>query len=397
MANTTTSPAMSLPIPIVGIDPGPQWAIDVDSCLTIIDGHNHSAGQGNPVTPSGLNISSDLTFNNNNATAVRSLRFQSQSTTLGLISDVGCVYEVTGNLWYNNGSGVPVQITNGSSIVGTAGSITGLVPPASASYNTGSATFIWQSDANTPANLDAASVLFRNLSAGSNAVTLNPPSSLGSNYSLTLPTIPASQMFMTLDNAGNMAAPWAVDNSTIEVASGTTVQVKDGGITDAKIQAGGLNTPSYANNSVTTIKRAPTVISFGSSSGSYNNATNGETLATFVNITSTGKGVQIQLTSVPGTSEAFSAYFNANAGTGVSAFTKLWLVSGVTPSGGAVLATWIDDIDRSFNNIPLTIPQYVIADGGLSAGVYTLYITTRLSTVGGQINMNFMQLVAYEL
>lgn len=50
MANTTTSPNMGMPVPVVGTDPGPDWANNINACLSIIDSHNHSTGQGAPVT-----------------------------------------------------------------------------------------------------------------------------------------------------------------------------------------------------------------------------------------------------------------------------------------------------------------------------------------------------------
>lgn len=244
---------MSLPIPTVGQEPGPQYASDVNNSFTIIDGHTHNPGSGVQVTTSGLNINADLSINNNNLTAVRSVRFQSQGSPIGGAQDLNCAYVAGVDLWYNDGNGNQIQLTLNGSIAGTAGSISGLVPPASASYNSGSGTFIWQSAVNTPANMDFASAIFRNMTSGSNGVTVSAPSALGSNYSLVWPTIPGTTNFVSLDTSGNFAAVWNVDNTTINF-TGNNIQVKPAGITATQIANDAVTTPAILNGAVTAPK-----------------------------------------------------------------------------------------------------------------------------------------------
>jgi len=212
MPFTNNSPNMLLPIPEVGLDPGPQYATDVNNCLTIVDGHNHSPGYGVQVNPTGIDINSDLPFNDNNLTSARSLRLQPQSTVLSGASDLGCLYEVVNDLFYNDGQGNQIRITQSGGIAGTPGSIANLVSPASASYVALSKTFVFQSAANTPANMDIASLVLRNLIANSHALTLNPPSAMGADYSLTLPSLPGSTSFLTIDTAGNISGSTPVAN-----------------------------------------------------------------------------------------------------------------------------------------------------------------------------------------
>ncbi len=222
MAFESTSPNMLLTIPGVGLTSGPQYATDVNNCLTIIDSHDHSPGHGVKVTPSGLNINADLTFTGNNATNLRTVRFTPQTQVLNPIAtpaDVGALYEVVNDLWYSNGAGLQIQITNSSGVAGTPGSIANLTPPASASYVSSNQTFVFQQNTNTAANIDVASVILRDTTVSSNGVTLSPPNPIGSSYGLTLPTLPSVQSFMTLDAAGNMAAPWTVDNNTIKIVA----------------------------------------------------------------------------------------------------------------------------------------------------------------------------------
>src|ERR1700722_5805524 len=124
MSNFLISPNMDLPIPVVGVDPGPDYANNLDSCLTLIDGHNHSPGYGVLINPDGLDINTDLTMNQNNLTNVRSIRFFPQSAPLSLVTDITCLYSVTesgsnGDLWYNDASGNQIQITKTGAVLAT--------------------------------------------------------------------------------------------------------------------------------------------------------------------------------------------------------------------------------------------------------------------------------------
>lgn len=218
---TTISANMSLPVPVVGNEPGPTYASDINQCMTTIDAHNHSTGSGVPITPSGITISSDLPFGGNNATLLRSVRFSSQSSVLVAAADVGCLYESGADLYFNDGNGTSIRITQSGGVVGTPGSISGLASPASATYVSGTKTFVWQSDVNTPANMDFGSIILRNISASSNGMTLNPPAAMGSNFAITFPTLPGSQSFMTLDAAGALATPAIYPLTNAGIANST--------------------------------------------------------------------------------------------------------------------------------------------------------------------------------
>lgn len=267
MSGEIVSPNMMLPVPGVGVTEGPQYASDINSCLTLIDAHNHSSGQGVQITPSGLDISSDLSFQNHNATLLRTARFSQQSGVLALASDLRCLYAVNDDLYYNDGAGNNVRITQSGAVAGTPGSIANLVSPASASYVSLDATFVWQSDANTPANMDMGGIILRNILANSKGLTITPPAAMGSDYSIILPALPASQKIMTLDASGNMTAPYVVDNSTIEVSS-NTIQVKDLGITTAKLASSAV-IMSKIDTTAVSIGRLTLKQSYTSGSGNF--------------------------------------------------------------------------------------------------------------------------------
>ena len=151
-----TSPNMGLPIPIVGVEPGPQYATDINNALTTIDGHNHTPGNGVQVPTGGININADLPFSSNNATLLRSTRFAPQSSTFSLAADVGCLYENGVDLYYRDGNGNNVRITQSGGVSGSPGSIANLTSPATASYVAGNSTFVWQSAANIASEVEAS-------------------------------------------------------------------------------------------------------------------------------------------------------------------------------------------------------------------------------------------------
>lgn len=200
------SPNMNLPVPSVGETGGPQYATDEVACFNIVDAHDHTSGSGVQITPSGLNINVDFPMNTNNITMVKSLRFTAQGSPLAGGSDLGCLYESGVDLYYNDGSGNQVRITQSGGVAGSPGSIGSLSSPASATYVAATPAFVFQSAANTPANIDGGSHVFRNLTASSNGITLSAPNALGSNYTITLPALPAQTNVMTINTSGNLGS-----------------------------------------------------------------------------------------------------------------------------------------------------------------------------------------------
>ena len=193
------SPNMDLPVPVVGQEPGPDYAKDVNNSLSLIDAHDHSPGKGVQITPAGLNINTVLSFQSNFASNLAGLNLIPQSVTPG----INTIYESGVDLFFVDGNGNNIRLTQSGSIAGTTGSISGLVPPASASYVSGLSTFFWQSNVNIAANMDFGSATLRNLSPNSTfGLTLSPPSGLSSNYTITLPVLPSVNSFMEIDNAG---------------------------------------------------------------------------------------------------------------------------------------------------------------------------------------------------
>lgn len=241
MANTTPTIYMNLPNPVPGEDPGPDYADNLYSSLVILDQHDHTPGSGQQIAPDGLNINNNLPFNGNNAIDLRSVRFRPQSTPIpGSTPDLGCLYESGVDLYYNDGSGNQIRITQSGTVAGASGTITGLPSgTASAAFVAPSGTFVFQQATNTGANMDIATLILRYPGSyptpAGNFIAIQAPSSLATGFAFTLPAnTPASNgSFLTSDTAGTLSYT-NVDNSTLEITA-SVIQVKDQGITQSKL------------------------------------------------------------------------------------------------------------------------------------------------------------------
>lgn len=198
---------MGLPVPTVSVDSGPDWAQSINASLSIIDGHDHSPGSGVLITPSGIDVNSDFPFNNMNATVFRSVRFNPQSAPIAQATDIGCLYEAGVDLYYNDGGGNQIRITQSGTVTGATGTITGLPSgTASASYSAG--VFTFESATSTPAELNVGSVVIGQEVAGGFGVTVQASASQTSNYGITLPAaLPAALSYLQMDTSGNILTP----------------------------------------------------------------------------------------------------------------------------------------------------------------------------------------------
>ena len=356
MSNTIATPNMGLNLPIPGVDPGPDYALNINASFGTLDSHNHSNGQGVQINPSGLNINSDLSFISNNAINLRTARFVSQSSTLSLATDLDCLYVVGVDLYYNDGSGNKVRITQSGGVAGSPGSISNLSSPASASYVSANSTFVWQSATSTSANLDAASVILRNLSASSYGLTLSPPT-LTSNYTLTLPLVPSSQSFLAVDTSGNITNYAPVAN----------------GITRNNLAAVGQQVSASSGN-------------FFTSSTSLVSVTN-----LSVTITTSGRPVMIML--IPDNSISNSSIYSLSSSGSTISFLNISGTSGLNSNfrlySEALGATTIEITypPGSFNTFDAP-----------SAGTYTYTVSVMSSASTSSITyVSYVKLVAYEL
>ncbi len=205
MANT---PGMGLIISVPGVTTGPTWAENNEANNLTVDAHTHVSGQGFPVPTAGLNINATVPFGGYGTSSMGPLGLSAQSTTssgtAALLDNFG------GNLYWNNASGVPVQITSGNAVnVAAVGGITGLSGTTGAfTYSDALKTFIATADTAKAAALDHGALTIRETNVlSAKGVTLASPTSLASDYSLSLPgSLPASgARLATIDNLGAIA------------------------------------------------------------------------------------------------------------------------------------------------------------------------------------------------
>lgn len=373
MANFLTSPNMLLTIPIPGVDPGPDWANNLNASLGIIDAHNHAPGSGVQINPAGININSDLTFNNsNNAIALRSARFNPQASPISASgSDLGCLYEAGVDLYYNDGSGNQIRITQSGSVAGASGTITGLPSgTASAAFASGSGTFVFQQATSTGANLDVASIAIRYPGSyptpSGNYIQLQAPTSLASGYSLTLPALPvANNTFLTVSTLGIISSTFTVDNSTIEI-SGSSIGVKSGGV----------GTSQIANGSITKPKLGSFGQQISNSCGNFSVSTGSFVAVTNLAITITTTGRLVTITCIPdGSSNPSSIGSNT---------TAIWQIrrNGTPIAYGSVNGS-------SGNASPVS--SVLFFDTNASAGANTYDVM-----VNGNLFFSYAKLIVYE-
>ena len=216
----TTTSNMGLSQPLPGSS-GPEWANELNANATLIDEHDHSSGKGVAITPSGININTDFTTNSNKVIDVKSVKFVSQAASL-VGTNALDVYIKNGDLFYANGL-TDVQITNGGSVAGANGTITGLASPASASFAGQQFSFFY--DAGTYADLRARDVILSTNGGGGFTIKLTHTAT--SSYVMSLPPAPPStnSQMMTMATSGQVSAstsPTLGDASSVLTWQGTT-------------------------------------------------------------------------------------------------------------------------------------------------------------------------------
>lgn len=384
MSDTVPSPNMNLPVPIVSVDPGPTWAQDLNSCLGIIDQHDHSSGQGVQITPTGLNINTDLTIQGNNLTHINELVF----TPLSSSSDLGVVYVSGNELYYNDESGNVVQITNMGSVNAGAGSITGLPSgTASASYSSGTQTFIWQSATSTAANMDGGSFIFREVVANANGVTVSSPTSLAADYQMFWPAgLPGSgTSFMTVDSGGNMGD--AIGTTSAFVSTGnivdqnvTTAKIADQNVTQIKLAPRATGTTVAAGG----VAISPACASFSTSSTSLIDVTN-----LTVTITTTGRPVMLFLQSTSSSSYLTSSSSDSSDAFSIIAFCR----------GGSDFRNFAFGASSAPISIFTPSSAFRVMDLAVNAnpGTYTYNIQAEVVGTSKTVSFTNVELVAYEI
>jgi hypothetical protein len=335
----TTSPNMGLVVPTVGSEAGPLYASDINNSLTLVDGHNHSAGQGVQIQPSGLNISSALTFQANPITNLGYANFYLQSgappLTQSLYVQNGSEGTPRPDLWYYDGI-TAVQLTSAGTVNAIASSIPG------ESYSAG--TFTWRqgSGSTTPANFDIGSTTIRPNTAGTTlGTTIIPASGLAGSTTFTLPSVnvqmptslPLGTSFLTLDSSGNVGTSSSVAASQIATGSIIGSQLANQTISATQIANSTITGAQIASSTVTGSNIAASTITYANISpgGIIGSSLAGGTITG-------GAGGQISTsgTITPANLSISSLYRGVSTGAAAGTNTSFSTLTTLTVSGRGV-------------------------------------------------------------
>lgn len=110
-----TTPNMSLIVPTVSVTLGPTYATQINTALDLVDAHDHTPGKGSQVPSAGINFNTDLAANGYSLTQLKTTSYQAQGASLSS-GTTNAVYSVSGDLYWNNGGGTAVKITNGGGL-----------------------------------------------------------------------------------------------------------------------------------------------------------------------------------------------------------------------------------------------------------------------------------------
>lgn len=413
------SPYMVLTLPTVSETLGPLWAAQLNTALGKVDAHDHSPGKGKFVSPSGLNIDSDLPFGSNNATGLRSVRFVPQVSTISQPSDLSCLYSApdsTGDLYYNDGAGNQIRITVGGSIdVSGAGSISGMGgTDASVTYSDSTKTFTFDQDTDERAFLDIGTLTIReDAGANTNGVTIQAPSGLAANYTMSLPdALPGSTQWVTLASSGalgtstadtiaaGITATGANNIASAMTSTGADAIGADMTSTGSNAIASSMSTTGATaiSNKITRAVASPTatagqvarsgLIDFSSSSTTYTNVTN-------ANVTITGTGNPIVIVLVPDNSAQSAGIFAQTLG-GASATADFMLRRDGVDRFEIRFRGNYGGATSSFIEVPPGSLQYI--DWDAPAGTYTYLLQGKtLSGTSPSFGVAKCQMIAYEL
>lgn len=378
------TPNMNLILPTVSVTSGPEWADLLNSALTTVDAHDHTSGKGIRITPSGLNINTDLPVGGNNITGARSIRLSPNMSALALPTDLGCVNNVNGDLYWNNGSGAPVQITSGGSVIAASDGISRSFETVTMSSN----TTIQPSDAFSFIGVDTSSSVTITLPAASGV-------SVGRFYEIKDISGLANTNNITIEASGDL-----IDGSSDDVSLNLAFQ-------SARLTSNGSGwstnlAPKMANGVVTRPMLAPVGQQISSACDFY--TTTSTSIADITNlsvtITTTGRPVYLGIIHSGANGNGhISAIFNpgslvssAYVGFAVFFYRDSTQLSRAYSANEAVFST--TEVDALSISLPPGSFWHIDTP---SAGTYTFKVRAKLESNNSTISIANVKLIAYEL
>jgi len=398
MPTTFTTPLMNLVLPTVGPSGqvGPTYATNLNVALERVDAHNHTSGNGQPLTQGAFNITGDLELNGNDLIEVAATLYESKALVTAQLS---AVYVVGGNLYFNNSAGVAIQITAGSGINLTSlGTIGGDYSTSTASviYTDATKLFLFKQSPTQTANLACGPIFIYENTVASNYTKIENPVGLAANRTITLPaSFPGSTLPLKLSASGDMSISQIVTaditdaNVTLAkmaAASVGTANIVDAAVTTVKILDANVTTAKIADGAVTPAKRAALGEQISASCGVFNLTSSSTSFSDITNltvtITTTGRPIFVGLIPASTTGDPSSM----TTVTGGSGSVLIRYLRGATALGKQAL-------NGTFSAISGLSTIDVVA-----AGTYTYKAqTSNLTAFSSQRIFTDIKLIAFEL
>lgn len=178
---TTTTQYMELVLPTASETPGPTYAILNTTAFDTIDSHDHTSGKGVQVPTAGININANLDFNGYAALSLDYIELEAGSTPSATLT----IYvDASNDLYYKNGAGTSVQITNGAALAAAGSGVITFSSITTSPYSvvTGDAQKVLGVNTSTAKTLNlpaASNVMFIQIkdvtgSAATNNITITP-------------------------------------------------------------------------------------------------------------------------------------------------------------------------------------------------------------------------------
>jgi hypothetical protein len=254
-------------LPVRGSPGSGAWGDTIDADLALLDAHDHSAGKGLRITPSGLNINADLPFSSLWApTQLHRIQFSAiagaalaagQRTSLFVSDGTGGL--TANELYWHNNAGNKVQITAGNTLNFAAfvGGIGGDYTSVGATLNYTDSQKAYEFKEGTIDSHGWARLRSGDLrllpfnTTGSVFVGMAAPGAIAGSYTVTWPlALPGSTALQQIDNTGQAIFSNTVPNA---VTFSSAVIVSAGGIavTGNSTVTGTLNVTGTLTNGET--------------------------------------------------------------------------------------------------------------------------------------------------
>lgn len=224
----TTTPNMSLELPTNGADIG-TWGTKLNVLLPLVDSHNHTGGQGVPITTAALDIDADLSMGGFALGHIKYLEFDAIVPLSTGSKDI-FVSSVDNELYWRNNGGTNVKLTSGNAlnvaafVGGIGGDYTAVSAAVAYDDATGAYTFKRGTGVgSTWARLRAGDLRLSEYNTTETVYTaIKAAPTLASSYDITLPTaLPGSQTMMQITAAGQVVFSNALAVNQSIVVSGT--------------------------------------------------------------------------------------------------------------------------------------------------------------------------------